>query len=383
MTIVDRKTKAEVTDKLPFYAVPDDAKDERGEHVCELSITNPHDEPVYFKILSNSKTMHKEERFIVNPSEGVLTGKGEDFNVQLVARDEHKPGVDSVPIKNKTVTDTFRLQFVKLGKEAEPTLTAGLARWAEVNKMPKETLKKTIATAKLVAVIVEAELDAAKTDGGFYKAGEEDDDSEDEEEDTDDAGPDAAKAAAEPELVGVDEDDKKHWVLVRSKGCIVVTKKEKGAAGDGCTFPANGDRVMVNYTARLRTGAEFDGEHGPGKPMLVFQIGSGSVPPGFESGVRQMSQGESAEVSVSAEQGYGSKGRTGVPADSDLIVNVQLVGVRSRSRRPLWQSPSSLTLSASKSSRLSTRSTMPKRLPRRSRTVWRSTRRTSRRWCGF
>lgn len=112
--VIDRKVKKAVEGKAPFYTVEESRGEERGKLICELQLVNPHAEDVCFKILSNSKTMYQAERFIVNPAAGHLKGSGTSndrcMNVQIVARDEHQPGKQTTPVKQKMVRDTFRLQ---------------------------------------------------------------------------------------------------------------------------------------------------------------------------------------------------------------------------------------------------------------------------------
>ena len=68
----------------------------------------------------------------------------------------------------------------------------------------------------------------------------------------------------------------------------------------------NGNTVSVHYKGTLNDGTEFDNSRTRGEP-LTFQVGSGMMIPGFDSGVLGMSIGETKNLSLTAEEGYGEK----------------------------------------------------------------------------
>ena len=68
----------------------------------------------------------------------------------------------------------------------------------------------------------------------------------------------------------------------------------------------NGNTVSVHYKGTLNDGTEFDNSRTRGEP-LTFQVGSGQMIPGFDSGVLGMSVGETKNLSLTAEEGYGEK----------------------------------------------------------------------------
>jgi len=65
----------------------------------------------------------------------------------------------------------------------------------------------------------------------------------------------------------------------------------------------HGDTVKVRYTGRLENGMVFDSTMGSGP--LMFIIGEGEFIPGFEEALLGMKPGESKEVRVPADKGYG------------------------------------------------------------------------------
>ncbi len=67
---------------------------------------------------------------------------------------------------------------------------------------------------------------------------------------------------------------------------------------------AIGDKVKVHYTGTLTDGKMFDSSEG--REPLEFTIGAGQMIMGFDAGVRDMTEGESKRLEISAEQGYGA-----------------------------------------------------------------------------
>jgi len=82
----------------------------------------------------------------------------------------------------------------------------------------------------------------------------------------------------------------------------------------------------MHYTGRLATnGIKFDSSHDRGKPFQ-FTIGTGQVIRGWDEGVIQMSVGEKAELTITSDYGYGSRGAGGViPPNAELIFEVELL----------------------------------------------------------
>ena len=67
----------------------------------------------------------------------------------------------------------------------------------------------------------------------------------------------------------------------------------------------SGDTVKVHYHGKLTDGSTFDSSEG--REPLEFEVGSGSVIPGFDEGVTGMQVGEKRTVTIPCEQAYGVK----------------------------------------------------------------------------
>jgi len=67
----------------------------------------------------------------------------------------------------------------------------------------------------------------------------------------------------------------------------------------------NGDKVRVHYHGKLTDGSTFDSSEG--RDPLEFEVGSGAVIAGFDSGVTGMQVGEKKTVTIPVEDAYGPK----------------------------------------------------------------------------
>jgi len=65
----------------------------------------------------------------------------------------------------------------------------------------------------------------------------------------------------------------------------------------------NGDTVKVHYHGKLTDGTTFDSSEG--RQPLEFEVGSGSVIPGFDNGVVGMTVGDKKTINIPAEEAYG------------------------------------------------------------------------------
>lgn len=67
----------------------------------------------------------------------------------------------------------------------------------------------------------------------------------------------------------------------------------------------NGDSVKVNYTGRLEDGSVFDSSLNEGREPLAAVLGQGQLIKGFESGLMEMSIGETKTIEIAPEDAYG------------------------------------------------------------------------------
>jgi FKBP-type peptidyl-prolyl cis-trans isomerase 2 len=67
----------------------------------------------------------------------------------------------------------------------------------------------------------------------------------------------------------------------------------------------SGDTVKVHYHGKLTDGTTFDSSEG--REPLQFEVGSGQVIPGFDTGVTGMQVGEKRTINIPVDDAYGPK----------------------------------------------------------------------------
>jgi peptidylprolyl isomerase len=87
-----------------------------------------------------------------------------------------------------------------------------------------------------------------------------------------------------------------------------------------------GQVVAVHYTGWLEDGNSFDSSVDRGEPFS-FALGQGMVIPGWDEGVAMLHVGDKARLIIPSDLAYGEAGRPGIPPDSTLIFDVELVSI--------------------------------------------------------
>lgn len=88
----------------------------------------------------------------------------------------------------------------------------------------------------------------------------------------------------------------------------------------------SGDKVSMHYTGTLTDGSKFDSSLDRGEPF-EFTIGAGEVIQGWEQGIPGMRVGGTRTLTIPADLGYGANERPGIPANSTLIFEVELLEI--------------------------------------------------------
>ena len=95
--------------------------------------------------------------------------------------------------------------------------------------------------------------------------------------------------------------------------------------GTGAT-PTVGQRVTAHYTGWLVDGTKFDSSRDRGTPF-EFTLGVGQVIAGWDEGIATMRVGGRRTLVIPANLAYGSTPRPGIPANSTLVFDVELLAV--------------------------------------------------------
>lgn len=94
-------------------------------------------------------------------------------------------------------------------------------------------------------------------------------------------------------------------------------------AGSG-ESPAASDTVRVHYRGTLIDGTEFDSSYARDEPT---EFGLGQVIPCWTEGVQMIKIGGKAELVCPADLAYGPNGQPGIPGNSTLVFEVELIAI--------------------------------------------------------
>jgi FKBP-type peptidyl-prolyl cis-trans isomerase FkpA len=128
-------------------------------------------------------------------------------------------------------------------------------------------------------------------------------------------------------------DDVKIQAYIKANNLKDVKKTESGlyyqivSAGTGDLAPI-GKEVTMNYTGYLTDGKEFDSNVKPEFQHVSpfkFTLGKGMVIRGWDEGVALLNKGAKAKLIIPSPLAYGPQARPGLPANSILIFDVELV----------------------------------------------------------
>lgn len=93
----------------------------------------------------------------------------------------------------------------------------------------------------------------------------------------------------------------------------------------------NGDTLVMNYTGRLTDGTVFDSNVDPKfnhVQPFEFKLGAGQVIAGWDEGLVGMKVGEKKTLTISPDKAYGPNAVGIIPANSTLVFDVELVGIK-------------------------------------------------------
>lgn len=92
--------------------------------------------------------------------------------------------------------------------------------------------------------------------------------------------------------------------------------------GTGAEVKAD-DTLTVQYKGTIaQTGAKFDSSYDRGEPA-TFPLSN--VIPGWREGMLGMKVGGKRRLIIPSELGYGSEAQPGIPANSDLVFEIELL----------------------------------------------------------
>ena len=90
-------------------------------------------------------------------------------------------------------------------------------------------------------------------------------------------------------------------------------------------MPTAADTVEVHYAGTLLDGTEFDSSIKRGQPA---SFGLGQVIPGWTEGLQLMRVGGKTRFFIPSDLGYGPGGTRGIPPNSVLVFDVELLSIK-------------------------------------------------------
>ncbi len=125
---------------------------------------------------------------------------------------------------------------------------------------------------------------------------------------------------AEENAAFMNDNKTKEGIVETESGLQYRMDKE----GEGLA-PMEKDTVVVNYTGTLLDGTKFDSSYDRDEPA---EFPLNRVIPGWSEGIRYMKEGGKATLYVPSALGYGERGTQGIPGNSLLIFEVELIKVK-------------------------------------------------------
>lgn len=107
---------------------------------------------------------------------------------------------------------------------------------------------------------------------------------------------------------------------------ITQLKKVTSVEGSGEAAQA-GDTITVHYTGTLLDGTKFDSSLDRGTPFS-FQLGAGMVIAGWDQGLIGTKVGQKLRLEIPSEMAYGDRAVSVIPANSDLIFEVEVLDIK-------------------------------------------------------
>lgn len=89
-------------------------------------------------------------------------------------------------------------------------------------------------------------------------------------------------------------------------------------------IPTKTDTVKCHYKGTLTTGEQFDSSYDRGQPA-EFPVGG--VIPGWTEALQMMKVGSKYKLFIPPELAYGASGRPGIPPNSALVFEVELLDI--------------------------------------------------------
>ena len=112
---------------------------------------------------------------------------------------------------------------------------------------------------------------------------------------------------------------------------LVVGTGAEAVVGTRATF-ANWEVLLYNPAGTASKGTSVQNQstiiQGAPAGPIIFVVGSGTLIPGFDQGVRGMKVGGKRRIYVPPSMAYGASGSGQIPPNASLVFEVELTGVQ-------------------------------------------------------
>ncbi|EKT57260.1 FKBP-type peptidyl-prolyl cis-trans isomerase [Providencia burhodogranariea] len=129
--------------------------------------------------------------------------------------------------------------------------------------------------------------------------------------------------SAANEKIGAEYREKyaKEKGVVKTKSGLLYKIEKEGTGAK----PKADDTVVVHYKGMLTDGTEFDSSYGRNEPLT---IPLNSVIKGWTEGLVNVKKGGKIQLVIPADLAYGENGVPGIPANSTLVFDVELLDIK-------------------------------------------------------
>lgn len=142
-------------------------------------------------------------------------------------------------------------------------------------------------------------------------------------------------AARQTELAAKDKTEGEAFLAQNKSQPGVVTLPDglqyKIVTEGSGAMPGPNDIVTVNYRGTFIDGTEFDSSYKRGQPV---QLPIGGVIPGWTEALLKMKVGSKWQLFIPSNLAYGERGRPGIPPNSALIFEVELLSTQNPNPPP-------------------------------------------------
>jgi len=141
------------------------------------------------------------------------------------------------------------------------------------------------------------------------------------------------KAVSKSEIRQARSEEKEFLEKNQTREGVIPTRSglqyEVLKKGNSSQTPRSKDVIEIHYHGTLADGTVFDSSLMRGEPI---DIRLWEVIPGWAEGIKLMSPGDKYKFFIPSNLAYGSKGNGAIPGHAVLIVEIELIALKEKTR---------------------------------------------------